>query len=187
MTLNQQTELKEAILNQSQKEKDKLLVRLINKDKKLMEQLHFLLLENEDDLLNRIQKVKTQLENLFETAQKFISRKKTDYKHKELTAWLKSASGLVNEYAAITKNKESELDLRLLILEEAFDTYFNLYQNESSGFKSDAHFTYVAARIKAILTIYQKLHEDLQFEYRDRINHILDFSNTSQLKEYIDF
>lgn len=187
MTLNQLPELKEAILNQSQKEKDKLLVRLINKDKRLIEQLHFLLLENEDDLLDRIQKIKTRLEDLFAAAQQFISRKKSDYKHKELTAWLKSASGLVNEHASITKNKESELDLRLLILEEAFDTYFNFYQSGSSGFKSDAHFTYVAARIKAILTIYNKLHEDLQFEYRDRIDYILEFAKSTELKSYIDF
>ena len=142
MTLNQQPDLKEAILNQSEKEKDKLLVRLINKDKKLIEQLHFFLLENENDLINRIQIVKAELEKVFERTEKGIAKKTSNYKHKELTGYLKSASGLVNEHASITKNKESELDLRLLILEETFDTFFNLYKDNSVGFKADTHFIY---------------------------------------------
>lgn len=185
MTLNQQPELKEAILNQSEKEKDKLLVRLINKDKKLMEQLHFLLLEDESDLIDRISNVKNDLEKLFTVIEKNVSRKTLNYKHKELTTCLKTASGLVNEHASITKNKESELDLRLLILEEAFDTYFNLYQNESFGYKADAHFAYIAARFKAILALYDKLHEDLQYEYRERIEKVTKFIHNTILSEYV--
>src|SRR5690606_5475408 len=148
MKLNRQPALKEAILNQSQKEKDKLLVRLINKDKKLMQQLHFSLLENEDDLIERIQIVKAELEKVFERTEKDISRKTLNYKHKELTGYLKAASGIVNEHASITKNKESELDLRLLILEETFDTFFNLYKENNLGYKADLHFIYQATRIK---------------------------------------
>ena len=185
MTLNQQPELKEAILNQSQKEKDKLLVRLINKDKKLMEQLHFVLLEDESDLIQRIEDAKKALEVVFERTQKGISKKMNNYKHKELTGYLKSASGLVNEHASITKNKESELDLRLIILEESFDTYFNLYKNNSVGYKADTHFVYQATRIKAVLAIYEKLHEDLQYEYRERIEKLMNFVHNSVLSEYV--
>lgn len=185
MTLNQQPELKEAILNQSQKEKDKLLVRLINKDKKLIEQLHYQLLENENDLFNRIQKVKKALENIFERAQKDVSRKTSSYKHKELTTYLKSASGLVNEHVGVTKSKDSELDLRLIILEEAFDTYHNLYQENCFGYKSDAHFDYQTARLKAIFSLYDKLHEDLQFEYRERLRNLVQFANQSVLKDFL--
>lgn len=185
MTLNQQPELKEAILNQSEKEKDKLLVRLINKDKKLMEQLHFVLLENEDDLITRIQDKKQELELLFERIEKGVSKKRSNYKHKELTGFLKTASGLVNQHASITKNKESELDLRLLILEESFDTYFNLYKENSVGYKADAHFIYQAARIKAILALYDKLHEDLQYEYKERIATTMKFVHNSILSDYV--
>lgn len=185
MTLNQQPELKEAILNQSEKEKDKLLVRLINKDKKLMEQLHFSLLEDEDDLIERIQNVKAELEKVFERTEKGISKKTLYYKHQELTGYLKSASGLVNEHASITKNKESELDLRLLILEETFDTFYNLYQENNLGYKADLHFIYQATRIKAIVALYDKLHEDLQFEYRERLSNVMKFVHTSILSDYL--
>lgn len=185
MTLNQQPELKEAILNQSEKEKDKLLVRLINKDKKLIEQLHFSLLENEADLIERIQNVKADLEKVFERTEKDVSKKTLNYKHKELTGYLKTASGLVNEHASITKNKESELDLRLLILEETFDTFFNLYQENSVGYKADLHFIYQATRVKSVIALYDKLHEDLQFEYRERLSKVMKFVHISILSDYL--
>ena len=41
MSLHKDPELKEAVLNLPEKEKDKLLVRLIGKDTMLMKQLHF--------------------------------------------------------------------------------------------------------------------------------------------------
>lgn len=185
MTLNQKPELKEAILTQSEKEKDKLLVRLINKDKKLMEQLHFMLLESENDLIKRIQNVKTELEKVFDRTEKDVARKTANYKHKELTSYLKSASGIVNEHASITKNKESELDLRLLILEETFDTFHNLYQENSFGYKADLHFIYQATRIKAVVALYEKLHEDLQYEYRERLFNIIKFVHNSILSDYL--
>lgn len=184
MTLTQQPDLKEAILNLSQKEKDKLLVRLINKDKKLMQQLHFSLLEDENDLIQRIVTAKADLEIVFKRMFAGIDKTRTHYKHRELTGYLKSASGVVNEHASITKNKESELDLRLLILEETFKHYGALYSGELIGYKSDVHFVYQIARLKAVLTLYEKLHEDLQYEYRERIENILFFVHASVLHEY---
>lgn len=184
MTLNQQPDLKEAILKLSQKEKDKLLVRLINKDKKLMQQLHFLLLEDENDLIQRIATAKVDLEVVFKRMFAGIDKTRTHYKHRELTGYLKSASGVVNEHASITKNKESELDLRLLILEETFKHYGGFYSGEIIGYKSDVHFVYQVARLKAIISLYDKLHEDLQFEYRERIENILLFVEASVLHEY---
>src|SRR5690606_10783199 len=94
-------------------------------------------------------------------------------------------SGIVNEHASITKNKESELDLRLLILEETFDTFFNLYKENSIGYKSDLHFIYQATRIKAVVALFDKLHEDLQFEYRERLSNVMQFVHNSILSDYL--
>jgi DNA repair exonuclease SbcCD ATPase subunit len=63
MSLHQDAELKKAVLDLPQKEKDKLLVRLISKDKMLIKQLHFQLLENAEDLEERIEKLRKQLRN----------------------------------------------------------------------------------------------------------------------------
>lgn len=185
MTLNQQPELKEAILRQSQKEKDKLLIRLINKDKRLMEQLHYLLLEDENDLYSRILKGKGKLENVFSRAVKGIEKQRQVNRYKEFTAYLKSASGIVNEHAAITKNKESELDLRLMIVEWSFQTYPQFYEKAIRSAYNEAHFLYQTARIKTIVSLYSKLHEDLQFEYDERLSSILDFAEKTVLRSYM--
>lgn len=183
-TLTKQPHLKEAILNLSEKEKDKLLVRLINKDKKLIEQLHYLLLEDENDLIQRINEAKNDLSLVFDRMRSGLNRTKQHYKHRELTAYLKSASGIVNEHASVTKNKESELDLRLVIFEETIKNYHPLYLNEANGYKADMHFSYQISRLKSILSLYDKLHDDLKYEYRDRIQFVLDFVERSVLKDY---
>lgn len=182
MTLNQQPELKEAILRQSQKEKDKLLIRLINKDKRLMEQLHYLLLEDENDLYARIEKVKDKLEQVFSRAVKGIEKQRPVHRYKELTAYLKSASGIVNEHASVTKNKKSELDLRLLIIEWSFRTYPHFYRQGMRSAHNEAHFVYQTARIKTVVNLYSKLHEDLQYEYTERLESIMDFARHTLLE-----
>jgi predicted component of type VI protein secretion system len=53
MLLSEHKDLKLAIRSLPEKEKDKLLLRLVAKDKVLTEHLHFKLLENEQDLSDR--------------------------------------------------------------------------------------------------------------------------------------
>ena len=58
-------DLEDAIINLPSKEKNKLLIRLINKDKVLVEQLHFKLLEHpEIDLKLRQDAVSDDIKNL---------------------------------------------------------------------------------------------------------------------------
>lgn len=186
MSLSQQPHLKEAILSLSEKEKDKLLVRLINKDKKLIEQLHFLLLENEDDLIKRIKDCELHLNNVFKRMSSGIGKTPKYNKHRELTGYLKSASGLVNEHASITKNKESELHLRLLILEHSFEVYTEFYTTFIESNKASIHFEYQIARLKAVLNLYNKLHEDLQYEYKSRLLEIIHFIKNSVLNKFLN-
>ena len=65
LRLSQIDELKEAIIRLPQKEKDKLLIRLINKDQMLIKQLHFQLLENENDLWDRHRELEVELHETF--------------------------------------------------------------------------------------------------------------------------
>src|SRR3546814_11074626 len=66
MSLNKLPNLKSAILNLPEKERDKLLVRLINKDKVLIQQLHYQLLEDEFDLDERKENVLKKMNAGFE-------------------------------------------------------------------------------------------------------------------------
>ena len=60
-----------------------------------------------------------------------------------------------------------------------------MYQENNLGYKADLHFIYQATRIKAVVTLYDKLHEDLQFEYRERLSKVMKFVHTSILSDYL--
>src|SRR5690606_13633342 len=116
MKLNQQPELKKAILDLPQGEKDKLLVRLINKDAMLVKQLHFQLLEDEFDLDERAAALLRQLQQLLERAAGYISNTNQRRNADHLMGELKYGSGLINEHATITKDKMSEVRCRLFLV-----------------------------------------------------------------------
>lgn len=175
MSLHQQPDLKQAVLSLTPKEKDKLLVRLISKDKMLIKQLHFQLLEDESDLADRIDNLRDALTQLFKTTKvgNFM----------DLNRLVKQASGMVNEHEKVTKDKISELEFRILILKEATSRHVDLFSN--SYFSSSEKLRkYIAGRIKHALGKYTKLHEDLQFEYRDQLQELIDFGFTSGLQSY---
>src|SRR5690606_18915830 len=107
--------LQEAILELPQKEKDKLLLRLIRKDKTLINQLHFQLLEDENDLLARRDGALAALDDTLYLMETRLESKRY-YTAKDLLKSLRALSGIVNQHVLITKDKLGELELRLHIL-----------------------------------------------------------------------
>lgn len=180
MSLHKDPELKEAILNLPPKEKDKLLVRLISKDKMLMKQLHFQLLENEYDLEDRINTLREKLSSLLTPEKSGVKNVPLYSNYRTLTTLLRQASGMINEHEKITKDKFSEVEFRLLILELAFSYYPALFQN-SYVTASDKLRRYVSARLKTTLSKYDKLHEDLQFDLKESYDKVVSFSEAHQL------
>src|SRR5690606_3755312 len=100
-------------------EKEKLLIRLIRKDKTLINQLHFQLLEDEIDLEERREKTRALVANELKLIKTKIEGQRY-YNQKQLLINLRSLSGHVNEHLLITKDKLGELDLRIFILKEIF-------------------------------------------------------------------
>lgn len=184
MSIHQDPALKIAVLNLPLKEKDKLLMRLISKDKMLIKQLHFQLLEDEVDLEERIIKLRDELQQLFDNGGFHVFNAANLNNFTGLNKLVKQASGMVNEHEKVTKDKVSEVEFRIFILEQAITNYPALYV---SSFQSSAHklHKYIAGRIKHALGKYHKIHEDYQFEYREHFQHILDLSEASALKEHI--
>lgn len=176
-----ESDLKEAILTLPEKEKDKLLIRLIRKDKPLINQLHFQLLEDEDDLEERREKTLERVNLSIQDIKTASSKRR--FQSRQLLVALRSTSGYVNEHLLITKDKLGEIDLRLHILSEIFDLVGNLFQYEN--YDNDKLLKYTCGRIKNIYASYEKLHEDLQYDYRSRLNDILEFGYSSALKDYL--
>ena len=181
LSLTQMPELKEAILSLPEKEKDKLLTRLINKDQMLIKQMHYKLLENEDDLLDRAHEAKMQIIESMKVLEKMMQKANFNKKYDYINMHARMLSGVVNEHASITKDKVSELELRLLILKLCFDQYPSLYTVEFYNKFADKHFDYVAGRVKAVLAIYDKLHPDLQYDYKEQLMQVLEFVSMSDL------
>lgn len=174
MSLHKDLDLKEAVLKLPQKEKDKLLVRLVGKDKTLMKQLHYQLLESEVDLTERIEILKHNLHNLFKNMQHGNKNSRNYNFEKDLAAHIRHASGLVNEHEKVTKDKFSDLECRLIILNEVFDRFPNLFEN--SYYSSPKLLTYIQTRVRMAETKYEKLHEDFQFDLRDQYHKMIDFA-----------
>ena len=184
MSLHQDIELKKAVLDLAQKEKDKLLVRLISKDKMLMKQLHFQLLEDEFDLEERIEKLRKQLHQLFDMGTSQIANLPQHSNFIALSKLVKQASGLVNEHEKVTKDKTSEAEFRFYILKRVIHDFDRLFD---SSYQSAAHklHKYITGRIKHAVGKYDKLHEDFQFDYREDFQLTLHaFANTT-LKSYL--
>jgi len=184
MSLHQDAELKKAVLDLPQKEKDKLLVRLISKDKMLIKQLHFQLLENEYDLEDRIEKLRQQLAQLFDIGLSQIANTAHHNNFIALSKLVKQASGLVNEHEKVTKDKNSEVEFRCYILKRAIADYDRLFD---SSYQSAAHklHKYITGRIKHAVGKFSKLHEDFQFDYREDFQNTLDAFGNTTLKSYI--
>lgn len=180
MSLHKDPELKQAVLNLPPKEKDKLLVRLISKDKMLIKQLHFQLLEDEYDLEDRINRLREKLNDLLAPQRSGIKNVAMYSNYRALTVLLRQASGMTNEHEKVTKDKFSEAEFRLLILQLAFEHYPTLFE-KSYVAASDKLHRYVAARLKTTINKYDKLHEDLQFDLKESYDYIIEFAETHQL------
>lgn len=174
--------LRDAILGLPEKEKDKVLLRLIRKDKTLIQQLHYQLLENEFDLEERR---KDTFEKLDENIENIRWELKTQKYHqpRRLLTELRALSGIINHHFLITKDKTGELEMRLYILNQVFlhaETHFS-YHNHSN----EKLLAYIAGRIKNSFSSYLKLHEDLQYDYIDMLNEVLSFAYSSSVDTYL--
>lgn len=185
MKLNQQPELKKAILSLPQAEKDKLLVRLINKDAMLVKQLHFQLLEDEADLDERTATLLRQLQQLIDRAAGYIPNANQSRNADYLMGELKYGSGLINEHATVTRDKMSEVRCRLFLVSQSFACFDRLFEQHLYQ-RNDRLLNYQTGRMKYILGKYDKLHEDLQFEFRDELNDALAFAHQSGMQPYME-
>ena len=108
MKLSDHKDLKEAIIALPGKEKDKLLLRLIAKDKILTEHLHFKLLENETDLVERKNVIKADIDK------SVIHLRNADFK--DGLYYLRQFNTRVNHFFKITKDSFGEAELKVYLM-----------------------------------------------------------------------
>jgi hypothetical protein len=167
MKLSEHKDLKIEILALPPKEKDKLLLRLVAKDKVLTEHLHFLLLEDESHLRDRVAAIKDEILGKMETL-----TKQRSINAKEVLTNLRKLAKLVNHNFRVTKANFEDVELRVFLFNHVVSDFksgiFSSFKNYEQLFAS-----YFVKSTLITLRKFDKLHEDLQFDLKDEVNKLL--------------
>ncbi|MFW2135075.1 hypothetical protein ACK2M7_02110 [Chryseobacterium sp. TY4] len=159
MTFEQ--DFKDALANIPDKEKDKLILRLLKKDIILAKRLQYELLSEEsvEDKRNQLQDI---LDKKIESAIKHF--KSPGY----LSMDIRYMSGMITEHVKITKDKFGDIWLNLYMLTKLVP---NLEEQLAYFSKRQGEKFYIPAlaRIFKILMAIVKLHEDDQYEFRENL------------------
>jgi hypothetical protein len=167
MKLSEHKDLKKEILALPAKEKDKLLLRLVAKDKVLTEHLHFLLLEDESNLRDRVAFIKNEID---ETLIELNATPKTSAKDSLLI--LRKLTKQINHFYKVTKADVEELELKLMLFKMSPMAFrYKVYSLTKNHEQLLAN--YVVKSLQVLLRKFEKLHEDLQFDLKDEMNQVL--------------
>jgi hypothetical protein len=177
MKLSEHKDLKKEILNLPPVEKDKLLLRLVAKDKVLTEHLHFLLLENEADLQDRITAIKTKITEI--TTELYLTKYFTK---RDVLIVLRYQAKQINHFLRVTKSIFDDVDLRIFMLNTipitaALKTV-NSYKDYHELFN-----VYVVKTTLQTLKKFYKLHPDLQFDLKENFETLLAKIYNSDMAE----
>lgn len=167
MKLSEHKDLKKEILALPTKEKDKLLLRLVAKDKVLTEHLHFLLLEDESNLADRIDFIKEEINSSMKVLE---ATKKANAKDTLLV--LRKLVKQINHFYKVTKSSMAEIELKFLLFTVA-PTEFKFKVYSSAKNHEDLLANYVVKAVLVLLRKMEKLHEDLQFDLKEETNMLL--------------
>lgn len=171
MKLAEHKDLKNAITDLPVKEKDKLLLRLIAKDKVLTEHLHYRLLEDEQDLDYRKEKIKSDIQAQITELQKLSIKEALVKVRKMITS--------VNHFYKVTKDAFGEVELKIFILSSIpLDYKRTLFGYKDFGF---LFATFYIKTVQVTLNKLFKLHEDLQFDLSEMTNELLTKIYSSKL------
>ena len=175
MLLKDHKDLKAAITAIPPKEKDKLLLRLIAKDKVLTEHLHFKLLEDESDLEERHLSLVKEIDEAFAVLNGM--RKSTS---KDALLVFRKLNGRVNHHYKVTKDPNTEVELRIHLLKMLPLGYNEGVFSPLAKFNERLK-TYFLRTTLALYKKYVKLHEDLQYDLKDELNTLLGKLDQHQL------
>jgi hypothetical protein len=157
-------EFKEAISHLPEKEKDKLIFRLLKKDPTLANRLHFELVNTESAEDFR-EKLETRIVFLVEQMNtQFYS---IGYLHADV----RFASGEINEHVQITKDKYGNASLNLLLINKVLNGFGTSIEKVSWSEVRTFSDSIIARAFKIILLI-NKMDEDYHFEFSDGLKEL---------------
>jgi hypothetical protein len=167
-------EFKKALQLLSDKEKDKLILRLLKNDLQLANRLRFELVDT-DSVQDKREQVRNRIIKRIQLATEHY------YSPGYLLMDIREISGEINEHVSITKDKLGEIILNCLMLRQLLELNNERISKETQD-KSYTLSIYIVARVFKILILLQKQHEDLHLEFKEDIEVIGKFiSNNHNL------
>ncbi|WP_343633385.1 hypothetical protein [Fluviicola sp.] len=166
-------EFKEAIVNLSIKEKDRLLLRLLKRDIPLANQLYFELVSTQT-----VEERRTELEEMV------VKRVATMSKHsssiQDLLQKTRSLSGDITEQVKITKDKFGEVSLNLLMMIELLKSNNPKISFFSRG-KPQKFAVYLVARAFKVLVLIGAMHEDYLVDFKSDLERLGELISQNDL------
>lgn len=158
------TDFKKALQELPDKEKDKLILRLLRRDMDLAEKLYFELVDTDSiEDKRRIMEI---------TISKQIKRFSENFHSLDYIAVeMRSISGKISHHVKITKDKFGEISLNLQMLNEVIEqNTFSLTHSKPQ--KSAKFYNYVIVRTFKILLLIDVLHDDFLLEFKEDLNRL---------------
>ena len=144
------------------KEKDKLLLRLITKDKTLADRLHFELIEDSSTIPERREDIMATIV-------------RTSKFNQNTPGWIlmdmRNLSGDIAYHVKVTKDKIGGIELNLFLLNTFLENYQDILKTYSS--RADTCALYIAKKAQVILNGFSKLDEDYRTDYIKDVNRML--------------
>ena len=157
-------DFKRALQELPEKEKDKLILRLLRRDMDLAEKLYFELVETDSiEDKRRIMEINIS-KQIHRFSENFHS---LDY----IVIEMRNISGKISHHVKITKDKFGEISLNLQMLNEVIEqNTFSLTHSKLQ--KSTKFYNYVIVRTFKILLLIQSLHEDFLLDFKEDLNRL---------------
>ena len=152
-------EFKKALQELPEKEKDKLIFRLLRRDMDFAEKLHFELVDT-DSIEDKRRNMETIISNdIKRFSENFHS---LDY----IAIEMRRISGKISHHVKITKDKFGEISLNLQMLNEVIEqNAFSLTHSKPQ--KSIKFYNYVIVRAFKILLLINLQHEDFLLDFKE--------------------
>lgn len=156
-------EFKQALSEFSSKEKDKLIFRLLKKDKLLSKKLYFELIDEEttDDKRN------TMEENIRE---RILEISKYIGNQKYFLVLIRKLSAEITEHVKVTTDKFGEVSLNLFLINEILEHNKKLGQQRFDNVYK--LYIYLINKIFKALTLIKKLDEDYWMEFDELLENL---------------
>ena len=157
-------EFKKALQELPEKEKDKLILRLLRRDMDLAEKLYFELVDTDS-----VEDKRKLIENEISKTINAVSQR--NYNLDSIAGEMRYISGSISHHVKITKDKFGEISLNLQMLNETIEqNAFSLAHSKPQ--KSNKFYNYVIVRAFKILLLIDALHEDFLLDFKEDLERL---------------